>query len=241
MKAENAVLRERGYVPADWLNRLEELVKKQIDKGGAFLIRLGRYNSAEDKTLENFAKITIKGQKGAPTTVKEASTTLWLAADAKKQTSGMTPFGWALAEIDPQGENESLKAWCQQERQGRPDMEPLRKQLREQQEQRAAEKAARVEQEHLAEVKAEEEAAMTEEQRQLADLCAKLTQHPLFKGRDVGDTLLKECENILTAAAAWPPEDKRALLERLPPLLAEKECYQGRYEKIFKKLLKALS
>jgi len=64
-----------------------------------FPIRLGRHSGAECLTLEGSRNIKIMGKKGDPPNYGPHSTTVWLAGDAPKASSGLAPFGWAALEI----------------------------------------------------------------------------------------------------------------------------------------------
>lgn len=126
LQREMAVLDGRGFVNPDWKRSVEQLLigalGASLTKGDAFLIRLGRYGGAESKTLTDVANITIMGAKGQAPTFESTTKTVWLAAEHENDQKHLLPFGWAVVEIDPQGDLPDLKAWCAAQSQGRPDM-----------------------------------------------------------------------------------------------------------------------
>jgi CRISPR-associated protein Csm5 len=237
------LLRKRGLVSTNWLDRLQDLLDALLPVGqksdAIFLIRLGRYGGAESKTLSALAKIKI-----SPSRSDKESTTLWLATDKESQTKNLLPFGWALVEVNPQGENELLRRWCEEERKDRPDMKPVREALRAkkiaiaEKQAKLREEAAAYRAEELK--KAEENAHMSVEQRELAAFCARLTNHPPLKPCDAGHALINDCVKILTDACAWPPDNKKAVAEQLEPLIRTKNICLGKKAKQINQLLNSL-
>jgi len=104
------LLQSRNLVSSQYVKSLEKLIT--LPK--VSLIRLGK-NGADSKTYqgENIAQIKIMGAKGTPPMFKDSSTTVWLAGTSSVQQTDLLPFGWALIEVDPTGENETLKTWCE--------------------------------------------------------------------------------------------------------------------------------
>lgn len=135
LQREMAVLDGRGMLSPAWKQGLEILLAgdlgKKLVNGDAFLIRLGRYGGADSKTLsgEGVAQIKIMGAKGQPPTFESTTKTVWLAAENEYDQKHLLPFGWAVVEIDPQGDLPQLKVWCDAQSQGRPDMAKLRQQF----------------------------------------------------------------------------------------------------------------
>ena len=135
LQRELAVLDGRGLVNPTWKQGLETLLcgalGKSLDSGDAFLIRLGRYGGAESKTLsgEGVAQIKIMQGKGTPAVMQSTTKTVWLAAEQENDQKHLLPFGWAVVEIDPQGDAIELKAWCAAESRGRLDMAQKRQQF----------------------------------------------------------------------------------------------------------------
>jgi len=68
-----------------------------------FLVRLGRHSGAEAVTIERNRDIKIMQGGGRPDKKLPYSTTLWLASESARPTSGdgLIPFGWAVLEVVP--------------------------------------------------------------------------------------------------------------------------------------------
>lgn len=113
-----------GLVSEIWKKSIENLLSPlsdlgvKLEKGDAFLIRLGRYGGAESKTLtgKDVAKIKIMEGKGPDGrnrfSFQSKTKTVWLAAEHEFGQNDLIPFGWAVVEIDPVGECADLKQWC---------------------------------------------------------------------------------------------------------------------------------
>ncbi|MFN3397617.1 MAG: RAMP superfamily CRISPR-associated protein, partial [Sulfurimicrobium sp.] len=119
LEAENRLLRERGYLDANWDEALEKLLAAAQDKlhgGEAFLLRVGRHSGAESVTLNGVRNIKIMKGRGAQPEQLDAAKTVWLAANDKDQMNGLLPFGWLLVELYPITEEAAdwpeLKAAC---------------------------------------------------------------------------------------------------------------------------------
>lgn len=260
LRRELAVLDGRGLVHPTWKRSVELLLSSQSDlgqklaAGDAFLVRIGRYGSADSKTLtgEGVASIKIMGGKGADGKNKfsfqSATKTVWLAAQTETDQKHLIPFGWAVVEIDPQGDCTELQQWCTQQSQGRPSMAALRAQLaaeREKAEQakaaQAAQAAARAlaaEAERLAQAeRAAALAAMTpqlqlvENLRQACqDWADKLPPHGNFKKQEANRSkagLYQDAEKLAKTALAssdWSAAERSALADMLeqmlPPILS---------------------
>ncbi|ETD67320.1 hypothetical protein V757_11515 [Pelistega indica] len=110
------LLVELDCVDDNWLSStkiLLESLKPAMAEGRIMLVRLGKYGGAENKTIKKLAHIRIKPSKGAAFFAQE-TLTVWLASDSQsKNAQKMLPFGWAIIEINPQGDNRALKAWCE--------------------------------------------------------------------------------------------------------------------------------
>lgn len=149
LRRELAVLDGRCLVHPSWKRSIDLLLSsqtslgKKLQTGDAFLVRIGRYGSADSKTLtgEGVASIKIMGAKGSPPTFESTTKTVWLAAQNDNDLKHLVPFGWAVVEIDPQGDCADLQAWCAQQHQGRPSMAAIRAQLAEERAKAEAEKA----------------------------------------------------------------------------------------------------
>lgn len=253
LRRELAVLDGRGLVHPTWKNSINLLLLaqgtlgKKLATGDAFLVRIGRYGSADSKTLtgEGVASIKIMGGKGQPPTFESTTKTVWLAAQTENDQKHLIPFGWAVVEIDPQGDCPELQAWCQQQAQGRPSMAAMRAQLAQQRAQAEAEKV-RLHAEAQAKAAAQEAERQALEQRAqalsalspqgqeieklrqaCADWAAKLPPHGNFKKQPADANkpgLYQDALRLVKTAlesADWSAADRVALAEMLPVALAQ--------------------
>ncbi|MBK9496384.1 MAG: hypothetical protein IPO08_18150 [Xanthomonadales bacterium] len=105
LRAEMRLLAERGYGDAEWIGTMEALLnaaQEGMERGDAFLLRVGRHSGAESVTLNGVRKINITKGKGQPAGGKpNHALTIWLAAKHQDQSSGLVPFGWLLIELQP--------------------------------------------------------------------------------------------------------------------------------------------
>ena len=252
LRRELAVLDGRGLVHPTWKNSINLLLLaqgtlgKKLSTGDAFLVRIGRYGSADSKTLtgEGVASIKIMGGKGQPPTFESTTKTVWLAAQTEGDQKHLIPFGWAVVEIDPQGDCPELQAWCQQQAQGRPSMAAMRAQLAQQRAQAEAEKV-RLHAEAQAKAAAQEAERQALEQRAqalstlspqgqeieklrqaCADWAAKLPPHGNFKKQPADANkpgLYQDALRLVKTAlesANWSAAERLALAEMLPTALA---------------------
>ena len=252
LRRELAVLDGRGLVHPTWKNSINLLLLaqgtlgKKLSTGDAFLVRIGRYGSADSKTLtgEGVASIKIMGGKGQPPTFESTTKTVWLAAQTEGDQKHLIPFGWAVVEIDPQGDCPELQAWCQQQAQGRPSMAAMRAQLAQQRAQAEAEKV-RLHAEAQAKAAAQEAERQALEQRAqalstlspqgqeieklrqaCADWAAKLPPHGNFKKQPADANkpgLYQDALRLVKTAlesADWSAAERLALAEMLPTALA---------------------
>ncbi len=251
LRRELAVLDGRGLVNPAWKSSITLLLSaqstlgKKLEAGDAFLVRIGRYGSADSKTLtgEGVASIKIMGAKGQPPTFDSTTKTVWLAAQTENDQKHLIPFGWAVVEIDPQGDCSELKSWCQQQAQGRRSMADIRAQLATERAKADAEKTRLHAEAEAKEAKAQAE-RQQEEQRQQAlaamtpqlqaveqlrqtceDWAAKLPPHGNFK-KQAADTnkpgLYKDALALVKTAldsADWSPADRSALAAMLQTTL----------------------
>ena len=252
LRRELAVLDGRGLVHPTWKNSINLLLLaqgtlgKKLAAGDAFLVRIGRYGSADSKTLtgEGVASIKIMGGKGQPPSFESTTKTVWLAAQTEGDQKHLIPFGWAVVEIDPQGDCPELQAWCQQQAQGRPSMAAMRAQLAQQRAQAEAEKV-RLHAEAQAKAAAQEAERQALEQRAqalstlspqgqeieklrqaCADWAAKLPPHGNFKKQPADANkpgLYQDALRLVKTAlesANWSAAERLALAEMLPTALA---------------------
>ena len=253
LRRELAVLDGRGLVHPTWKHTLELLMSshstlgQKLQAGDAFLVRIGRYGSADSKTLtgEGVASIKIMGAKGSPPTFESTTKTVWLAAQNESDQKHLIPFGWAVVEIDPQGDCPELQAWCQQQHQGRPSMAAMRAELAAQRQQAqeaktrlASEAAAKAQaaqaqrqaQAERAEALAQRMSTLTPYQQIVESFAHELrSQHeefPKLREKPNGTWHNKARELMKTAlnAGDWSADDKLALYEAietwLPKLVA---------------------
>lgn len=272
LRRELSVLDGRGLVNPAWKRSLDLLLSshsalgQKLQAGDAFLVRIGRYGSADSKTLtgEGVASIKIMGAKGSPPTFESTTKTVWLAAQNDTDQKHLIPFGWAVVEIDPQGDSTDLQAWCAQQNQGRRSMAAHRDQLaaeRQKAEQakvrmaaEAAAKAQAAQAERIAaERRAQTLASMTaqaqaiEQLRQAcADWAAKLPPHGNFKKQPADANkagLYQDATRLAKTAlesADWSPADRTGLADMLqttlPTVIAGWDAKEQRKKLQFAKL-----
>lgn len=250
LRRELAVLDGRGLVNPDWKRGIETLLApgselgQKLAAGQAFLIRLGRYGGADNKTLsgEGVASIKIMGARvngKQQFTFESATKTVWLAAQYETDQKHLIPFGWAVVEIDPVGDCTPLKNWCASQAQGRPNMAEHRASLqvarqaalaeKAQQQAQAAQRAAEAEAARLAaEQRAQALLSMSPQAQKIEtlrqaceDWANKLPPHGNFK-KPAPDAhkpgLYKEALALVKDALEspdWSPADKAALADML--------------------------
>lgn len=253
LEKEISTLNQRGLVNPEWARNISLLLSsqstlgKKLQAGDAFLVRIGRYGSADSKTLtgEGVASIKIMGGKGQPPSFESTTKTVWLAAQNESDQKHLIPFGWAVVEIDPQGDCPELQAWCQQQHQGRPSMAAMRAELAAQRQQAqeaktrlASEAAAKAQaaqaqrqaQAERAEALAQRMSTLTPYQQIVESFAHELrSQHeefPKLREKPNGTWHNKARELMKTAlnAGDWSADDKLALYEAietwLPKLVA---------------------
>jgi len=256
LRRELAVLDGRGLVNPDWKRSIALLLSshsalgKKLQAGDAFLVRIGRYGSADSKTLtgEGVASIKIMEGKGPDGKNKfsfqSTTKTVWLAAQNDTDQKHLIPFGWAVVEIDPVGDCADLESWCAQQNTGRPSMAAHRAQLAQQRHQaeqakafmaaEAAAKAQAAEAERVAaEQRAQALASMTSQaqaieqlHRACEELAAKLPPRGNFKKQPADANrpgLYQEATRLVKTAlesADWCAADRIALADMLQTVLA---------------------
>lgn len=256
LRRELAVLDGRGLVNPDWKRSIALLLSshsalgKKLQAGDAFLVRIGRYGSADSKTLtgEGVASIKIMEGKGPDGKNKfsfqSTTKTVWLAAQNDTDQKHLIPFGWAVVEIAPVGDCADLESWCVQQNPGRPSMAAHRAQLAQQRHQaeqakafmaaEAAAKAQAAEAERVAaEQRAQALASMTSQaqaieqlHRACEELAAKLPPRGNFKKQPADANrpgLYQEATRLVKTAlesADWCAADRIALADMLQTVLA---------------------
>ncbi len=123
LEKELQLVEQLGYADPDWVAAVRSLLA-QCDGKKTFLLRLGRHSGAEAVTLNGVRSIKIMKGRDEQPAWEPAAKTIWLAAPDTYATTGLTPFGWVLVEIDPQGnapfqpelqpQLERLAAWKEQ-------------------------------------------------------------------------------------------------------------------------------
>lgn len=107
---ESQYLREiGGYIHNAWLDAMHYLLSalaSDIKAGRVALVRLGKYVGASNMTLKQNAYIKCKDD------YLKDSNTWWLATHSSKESNDVKPFGWALLEVNPDGDNYHLKEYC---------------------------------------------------------------------------------------------------------------------------------
>lgn len=104
LDSEIALMRERGYLDPTWDTAIQQTLtvgKARLERGEAFLLRVGRHSGAESVTLNGVRNIKIMKGKDEKPEYLDAAKTLWLAADEKDQMTKLLPFGWLLVELHP--------------------------------------------------------------------------------------------------------------------------------------------
>ena len=196
LQRELAVLDGRGLLNPDWKRGIEALLApggelaQKLEAGQAFLIRLGRYGGADNKTLtgEGVASIKLMGAKGEKPTFESATKTVWLAAQHDTDQKHLIPFGWAVVEIDPAADCKPLQNWCATQAQGRPDMAAKRAALQVERQAAIAQKAQQA-------VEAAQRTAAAEAQRLAAEQRAQARLQMSPQSQQV-ETLRQACEDL---------------------------------------------
>lgn len=178
LQDEMSKLAERGYLSQGWRKAMEALlageIGQRLEKGKAWLMRVGRHSGAEAVTLNGVRRIKIRQGQGRS---EDASTpkTWWLAASERDQRAELVPFGWLLVEISALGEpladclelGEQCKAQLGRVRAWGKQLEGLETRLAQIRAEQAARQQREAEEARLREQRAREEA---ERQARLAAL-----------------------------------------------------------------------
>jgi len=242
LRADIRQLDQRGMLNPDWKKSIEALLagelKPLLDTGRAMLIRLGRYGGAENKTLsgDGVAQIKIMEGKGPDgrqrSSYQSATKTFWLAAQNANDQKHLIPFGWALVEIDPQGDLPQLRAWCGQQARTRPDMGGVHTRFAEAQAAAAARKAEQhAEQAAARQAERARQAEEAERSRRQASLSHAMREIEAFiehfakRGEQLGGR--KERPNgadhqkagalakLALEASDWTPEERTAAADAI--------------------------
>ena len=260
-KKENDQLLTRGLIHPEWHRSTEQLLRQlvpQFDAGTILLVRLGKNGGAEAKTLEKYAQIKIMNGKNAPATYEKETKTVWLAAENTSEQRDLLPFGWALIEIDPTGDNPVLHDWCKQNSAHLKDAAVLHEKLRAAQNAKAeqaaknaaieaAKAAAAAEKEAEEQAAAARLAALPAHERLAHDILARLEEHSKTYSDRNQDKNLALHRNILAtleqAHSELDSASQKQLAELLPYKKLESTCkgfYSGKKEKDIKQVLQKL-
>jgi CRISPR-associated protein Csm5 len=111
---EIKILRDRDYIDEEWLEKVQYILDDKyfldkVDRGDAFLLRIGRHSGAEAVTIEGVRNIKKMRGKGQEAVYEASSRTLWLASDKIKAKKGLIPFGWII--VEKAGKNKDIKDW----------------------------------------------------------------------------------------------------------------------------------
>lgn len=231
-----------------WLEsvaRLLKAIEPAFESGRAALVRLGKNNGRESKTLHCVDEDTMPGL------FKVGALTAFITSDTEA-TCDAQPFGWAILEVDPQEDLTALKSWCVKSKLGDfsgavaaewRSVEAERAERRKVVDAAAAVEAEREARRRQEEREAEEreraKAEMTPEGRSIVELCEALKRAPgtVKPGTD----LFIRTKTLLEAAQAWTNAvDKKTLADSIQPLLKAKDMYQGKAGKNFKQQLRQL-
>lgn len=104
LEEECSLLHQRGYLDTTWYKAIQAFLatsQARMQRGDAFLLRVGRHSGAESVTLNGVRNIKIMKGKDEKPEYLDAAKTLWLAADEKDQSTRLLPFGWLLVELHP--------------------------------------------------------------------------------------------------------------------------------------------
>jgi CRISPR-associated protein Csm5 len=258
---EISILRKRGFLDSEWDKNLQSLLEKitdKLQKGQAFLLRVGRHSGAESVTIDGVRHIKI--MKGNPE-YQAQTKTLWLAANDPKQRTGLLPFGWLLVEIHPadaavtdwpeldrlcQSQQAQARQWAEKLASQKIQLAEKRRAAEQRRQQEELDRKQRMEYEQQAEEarmvkqKADEHrrAAMSEEQLQIEALRQQLEQKQAGKVREqIGGPLYGDLRKLIEQAAEWPRDTKTELLEVAKSVL---EFIGASGNKKVKELLKTL-
>lgn len=216
-RKEMELLHNRNLVSTQYLKSIEKLCSLP----NIALIRLGK-NGADSKTYqgENIAQIKIMGARGTPPTFKDSSTTVWLAGTSSTQQTDLLPFGWALIEVDPTTENETLKTWCEAQPKSKFDRSEILAK-REAQKAEQARLQAEAEAKRLAEQQAEAEKqallhSLSNNQRLVMDFVEKVQTTRERQADNTGSILLKEAQSLIESAVEnWDISERQFIKSQI--------------------------
>lgn len=249
----------RGFGNRDWCINTQKLLNDlapEFKANRLILIRLGRHGGAESKTLSGtgVAKIKIMQAKGSPPQYLDQTKTIWLASKNENAMTGMLPFGWAIIEIDPVGENDTLRKWCDTESKTNPNLTNIRQTIQadrnrlqaqidqerlkeaQQEQERQRQEAKKLEEEQAKQAQLSQ---LPEEQRRVIQYRDRLAEASKPTPRNPQTELINDLRTLLEDAKTWCSDDQKFLAEQLRALVKEK-FDAGKVAKEFKTALNQL-
>jgi CRISPR-associated protein Csm5 len=220
---ECALLRSNGYLHSGWFNKTKQLLQQYaplFEKRQAMLLRVGKHSGAESVTIDGVRMIKIMTGKGKEDKILDRATTVWLAGEHARATSGMLPFGWILLEFGTNSVSNELAKVCEDfQAEVRAQYSNITEQIRNYQlqlkkieenrkQQEAEEQQRAIEQQQ----RAAKLAKLSDEQRKIAEL-NELYQTEKAAGRLVpGCVVVNQLAEIIKIACAeWQKDDRLAL------------------------------
>ncbi len=233
LDAETRILKNRGYLDANWRSSLETLladasIRSRLDNNEAFLLRVGRHSGAESVTINGARNIKIMNGKGKKPTWASETKTLWLATSDKNDQCYLRPFGWLLVELTepdetpapwPEAETliavheKKMRQWLDAVQRRRQSLQTKVQEAKKQWQRQARETAKR-EAAEKAEQAAEKIrlASMSPLERQIEELCRQDVNNPaavLFNKLKAGEWQSRDEQRVVAAKirALW--QDKK--------------------------------
>ena len=220
------------YLDSDYVAAINHLIESEwetmLKANKIFVLRLGKFSGAQDKTLDGLKRIKILTPKDQPNEERSETTEVRLAAEIDvKQKHGLLPFGWVLVQqqgvhlpktaelLDQLAVKRSSNVLLEQALQLKQEKHDAQQQLEEQRAQQIQAEQAKLEkqqqeQDEQAALEAKK-AQMTNEQKLIFELKLKAEQDKTSKG--AGSALYNELRELIIAAKTWSAEDKAALRE----------------------------
>ncbi|SFD09841.1 CRISPR-associated protein Csm5 [Microbulbifer thermotolerans] len=233
---EMDILLKLGCLDPRWQRLVEELFRGELgellDEGRALLLRVGRHSGAECVTIEGVRSIRIMGKKIEGSRYESEATTLWLAGEREDARESLIPFGWLVAEIDPEPEDlrsralaEKLRDYnrdlCRREAERRADIERKRaaaeEELRERQRKEEEARRERERQEREAREREARLAALPPERRAMQEYRDMLEQEkqrfPQPRQTGLGSPVGQALAQLVNRAQSWDGELREELRE----------------------------
>lgn len=223
---------QADYLDSNYVAAINHLIESEwetmLKANKIFVLRLGKFSGAQDKTLDGLKRIKILTPKDQPNEERSETTEVRLAAEIDvKQKHGLLPFGWVLVQqqgvhlpktaelLDQLAVKRSSKVFQEQAVQLKQEKHDAQQQLEEQRAQQAQAEQAKLEKQQQEQAAKEaleaKKAQMTEEQQLIFELKLKAEQDKTSKG--AGSALYNELRELIIVAQAWSAEDKAALRE----------------------------